>query len=150
MMKWIRYGIALASLVQSAGCNSLPATSPATPAASQELTYEEHVAFVPPPPEDLQAELEGNAVRLSWKAAEPVAVKHQYEDAPLSYKVFRHVDGEFEFVLLAEPVEPVYIDDSVQPGGTYYYAISGLYRNVDGSELNGSRSSEVSITIPNP
>lgn len=142
--KWIRYGIALVYLLQSAACSSAPPTS----ATSQELTYEENRAFVPPPPEDVRTKFEGDTVLLSWKAAKPVAIKHKYGDTPLSYNVFRRREGDFEFVLLVETDELEYKDDSVNPGVTYYYTISGVYLNVDGKELDGSRSSEVSITIP--
>lgn len=146
MMKWIRYGIALAYLLQSAACSSAQATP--TLAASQELTYHENLAFVPPPPENVKAEPEGGAVVLSWKPSRPVTIKHQYDDTPISYNIFRRQEGEFEFTLLGGTDEAEYKDDSVKPGVTYSYTISGIYRNVDGSEINGSRSSEVSITIP--
>jgi fibronectin type 3 domain-containing protein len=117
------------------------------PEATDELTYDAYLAFNPPPPENLTAKNDAGKVLLTWDAAEVVKTKHYYEDIPLAYKIFRRTENELEFMFLAETSGQTYTDSQVQQDVTYFYSVSGVYRNLDGDEIDGSQTSEVEIAV---
>ncbi|MFS0838116.1 PBP1A family penicillin-binding protein [Paenibacillus sp. 1P03SA] len=82
---------------------------------------------------DLRAGWQNSGVRLSWTAAEGTS----------AYQVFRKGPGETDFGQLTPSNSTEYMDQTVQPGGTYEYYV--VPANGDAA---GIQSNVASVTVP--
>jgi hypothetical protein len=123
--------------------NSMP-TDATVPALTNtgELTFEQHRAMFPPPPKNLTINPEGNAVLISWEAADPVTIPHGYGDKVLYYKVFRRAEKETDPVQIGTTTAPSFFDAKRTAQDKYYYSIVEVHDGLAGGELDGDRSEE--------
>ena len=119
----------------------------ATPTEQSGVTLEENQAMFPPAPTDISITTENRTVLISWQAADPASSEHFYSDTILYYKVFRRTADELSPTLLGEALDLQYSDTSAEEGIAYYYSIVAVHAGLDGGEINGERSPEVSTTI---
>jgi fibronectin type 3 domain-containing protein len=117
-----------------------------TPTPGAGITYEEHLALHPPPPQHVRVEgVTASAVHLAWDPPPVVAIQHRYSDTVVAYRVYRKRAGELDFRRLAETAELTYTDTTVQRGTEYLYEVSSVHEH----EIEGSRSyPPISILIP--
>lgn len=102
--------------------------------------YQDSVRSQPPDmPEEVDGTLINNNVLLNWKANSEIDFAH--------YRVYRMLNQEDEGIweVLAEPLTPMYLDESTLPFGDYSYRISAVddYQPAQESIL----SEKVDVTV---
>jgi len=108
------------------------------------LTYQEMRANTPPPPLNLQAKSAPRGVRLDWEPSPPPEIAHNYSDVIIAYNIYRRTESEMTAKLLATVNEPHFIDESVQTGLVYYYAVSAVHEG----PVEGQKTEEISWSMP--
>lgn len=114
---------------------------------SHGMTFEEHRAINPPPPENLSAELQGDGILLTWEPAGPVLLEHFYGDDVLYYKLFRRTGDTLDYMQVDSPTETSYLDEDVEPGATYHYTVVEVHSALANGEIDGERPNDLSVAI---
>lgn len=121
----------------------LSQTPPANPTPGEGMTFEELRSHFPPPPVELTIKLADGAVRLDWSAAPKVTIEHDYSDVVDHYNIYRRTAAENDAKLIATTQNLFYVDKSVVPGMTYFYAVSSVHVG----PLEGDKTDEVEILV---
>lgn len=133
--------------IESAPVDSPPADSPPIiSSVLDELSPEDDLAFNPPAPENVRAgQVTAASAELIWSAPAPVAVPHSYSDRVVAYRIYRNSDDEIELRPLDTTAELVFVDQSVESGRTYHYAVTSIRdMNVEGTKSYPT----VTISVP--
>lgn len=119
-----------------------PLKNPATieSAASPEVCLVPVDTFAPPAPEGLVAVRSGEDVLLTWTDVE--------RDDVVGYRVYRSDVEDGPFIALTADIlrVPSYSDSTVEPGQTYYYAVTAIDDAPDANESERSTLSRVTFT----
>jgi fibronectin type 3 domain-containing protein len=108
-----------------------------------ELTYEENLGNIPPPPAQVKAAGSVDGIKLTWQPPAAVTVTHHYSDVILHYVIYRRT-AETGMTFLAKTAELEYSDKSAVPGVVYFYGVTDVREDNNES----GRSDEVSATRP--
>lgn len=101
----------------------------------------------PPHPQQLTAQILGANIFLTWQAAQPPDLAHNYGDEPLYFQVFRKQANELEWQLIGESSAPQFTDTDVLSGSMYIYSVVAVHSNLSAGETYSARSEEVSIVF---
>ena len=90
----------------------------------------------PPPPYNLEAELEGSAVYLTWN---PVPCERYHVERSIA------ISGNWKEITTRPQNQNFYLDETVYPGETFYYRVRSYDSSYD--TQYSDYSNEVFITV---
>jgi len=125
-----------------------PSSQPTTIMTSvlDELTADDDLALNPPPPQNVRAgQVTSSSAELTWDAPPPVPVPHSYSDRVVKYRIYRSGENDIDLRPIGTSTERRFIDKTVEPGGTYRYAVTSIReQHVEGTKSYPS----ITISVP--
>jgi hypothetical protein len=133
-----------AELVTPTRIDNSAVSTNAPPVPEGGISFEDLRESTPLAPVNLRASLSSQGVRLDWDPAPPVDFPHSYSDTIDHYNVYKGSAAEADLILLAETVQPYFIDQDAIPGSSYYYAVSAVHEG----PVEGLRTDPLMWTHP--